>query len=57
MSLAERNVVLPTPDLPCPCPCPAEDWLLGRFSRESVSLMSSATGEVAGLEVGREGGG
>ncbi|GFR45017.1 hypothetical protein Agub_g6328, partial [Astrephomene gubernaculifera] len=27
-----------------------EDWLLGRFSRESVSLMSSATGEVAGLE-------
>ncbi|KXZ53821.1 hypothetical protein GPECTOR_6g739 [Gonium pectorale] len=27
-----------------------EDWLLGKFSRESVSLMSSATGEVAGLE-------
>jgi hypothetical protein len=29
----------------------AEDWLLGRFTRESVSLMSSTTGEVAGLEV------
>eukprot|EP00198_Chlamydomonas_reinhardtii_P011586 XP_001700923.1 predicted protein [Chlamydomonas reinhardtii] len=27
-----------------------EDWLLGKFSRESLSLISSATGEVAGLE-------
>ncbi|KAG2496044.1 hypothetical protein HYH03_005965 [Edaphochlamys debaryana] len=27
-----------------------EDWLLGKFSRESLSLLSSVTGEAAGLE-------
>jgi hypothetical protein len=32
-------------------PARTEDWLLGTFSRESLSLISSATGEVAGLEV------
>lgn len=28
-----------------------EDWLLGKFSRESLELVRGSTGEVAGLEV------